>query len=42
LPEENLMAANFVLMLPGIFLAIIVRQVQAYLLRWQPQFSAQT
>ena len=31
-----------VLLMPGILLALIVRQVEAYLLRWQPRFFAPT
>jgi NitT/TauT family transport system permease protein len=33
--------AIFVLMIVGIILAFAVRRLQAYLLRWQPQFEAQ-
>jgi NitT/TauT family transport system permease protein len=38
----EMMVAIFVLMIVGILLAFIVRRIQAYLLRWQPQFDAQT
>lgn len=38
---SEMMVAIFVMMIVGILLATIVRQVQAYLLRWQPQFEAQ-
>jgi NitT/TauT family transport system permease protein len=34
-----MMVAIFVLMVVGILLAIGVRRIQAYLLRWQPQFD---
>lgn len=36
----EMMVAIFVMMIVGIVLAFIVRRVQAYLLRWQPQFEA--
>jgi NitT/TauT family transport system permease protein len=35
----EMMVAIFVMMIVGIVLALIVRRVQAYLLRWQPQFE---
>jgi NitT/TauT family transport system permease protein len=35
----EMMVAIFVMMIVGIFLAFIVRRIQAYLLRWQPQFD---
>lgn len=38
---SEMMVAIFVMMIVGIILAFIVRRVQAYLLRWQPQFEAQ-
>jgi NitT/TauT family transport system permease protein len=34
-----MMVAIFVLMVVGILLAMAVRRVQSYLLRWQPQFD---
>ena len=34
-----MMVAIFVMMIVGIVLAFFVRRVQAYLLRWQPQFA---
>jgi NitT/TauT family transport system permease protein len=34
------MVAIFAMMIVGIVLAAIVRRVQSYLLRWQPQFDA--
>ena len=37
----EMMVAIFVLMIVGILLAAVVRRVQAYLLRWQPQFERQ-
>lgn len=37
----EMMVAIFVMMIVGILLATIVRQLQGYLLRWQPQFEAQ-
>jgi NitT/TauT family transport system permease protein len=36
----EMMVAIFVMMVVGIVLATIVRQLQSYLLRWQPQFDA--
>jgi len=35
----EMMVAIFVMMIVGIVLAFFVRRVQAYLLRWQPQFE---
>lgn len=35
----EMMVAIFVMMIAGIVLAFFVRRVQAYLLRWQPQFA---
>jgi len=35
----EMMVAIFVMMIVGIVLAFFVRRVQAYLLRWQPQFA---
>ncbi len=35
----EMMVSIFVMMIVGILLAFIVRRVQAYLLRWQPQFE---
>lgn len=37
----EMMVAIFVMMIVGIILAYGVRQIQAYLLRWQPQFEQQ-
>ena len=37
----EMMVAIFVMMIVGIVLATIVRRVQSYLLRWQPQFETQ-
>lgn len=37
----EMMVAIFAMMVVGILLATIVRQLQRYLLRWQPQFEAQ-
>lgn len=37
----EMMVAIFAMMVVGIMLATIVRQLQSYLLRWQPQFEAQ-
>ena len=37
----EMMVTIFVLMIVGIILAYIVRKVQSYLLRWQPQFEQQ-
>ena len=36
---SEMMVAIFVMMIVGILLAFVVRRVQAYLLRWQPQFA---
>ncbi len=38
----EMMVAIFIMMIVGIVLAFVVRRVQAYLLRWQPQFEAQS
>ena len=38
---SEMMVAIFVMMIVGILLAWMVRRVQAYLLRWQPQFERQ-
>ena len=38
----EMMVAIFVMMIVGIALAYVVRQIQAYLLRWQPQFDRST
>jgi NitT/TauT family transport system permease protein len=38
---SEMMVAIFVMMFVGIALATIVRRIQAYLLRWQPQFEVQ-
>jgi NitT/TauT family transport system permease protein len=35
----EMMVAIFVMMIVGILLSLVVRRVQAYLLRWQPQFE---
>lgn len=35
----EMMVAIFVMMIVGIALAFVVRRIQAYLLRWQPQFE---
>ena len=35
----EMMVAIFVMMVVGILLAFVVRRIQAYLLRWQPQFD---
>ncbi len=35
----EMMVAIFVMMIVGIMLAFVVRRVQSYLLRWQPQFD---
>jgi NitT/TauT family transport system permease protein len=35
----EMMVAIFIMMIVGIILATIVRRLQAYLLRWQPQFE---
>ena len=37
--SAEMMVAIFVMMIVGIVLAFLVRRVQAYLLRWQPQFA---
>jgi NitT/TauT family transport system permease protein len=37
----EMMVAIFLMMIVGIILAFIVRRIQAYLLRWQPQFETQ-
>lgn len=37
----EMMVTIFVMMIVGILLAFVVRRVQAYLLRWQPQFEQQ-
>jgi NitT/TauT family transport system permease protein len=36
----EMMVAIFMMMIVGIVLALIVRRIQSYLLRWQPQFEA--
>jgi sulfonate transport system permease protein len=36
---SEMMVAIFVMMIVGIVLSVVVRRVQAYLLRWQPQFD---
>jgi NitT/TauT family transport system permease protein len=36
-----MMVAIFVMMIVGIILAYVVRRIQMYLLRWQPQFEQQ-
>ena len=38
----EMMVAIFVMMIVGILLSVVVRRVQAYLLRWQPQFDGKT
>lgn len=38
----EMMVAIFVMMVVGIVLATIVRQLQSHLLRWQPQFESQS
>jgi NitT/TauT family transport system permease protein len=38
----EMMVAIFLMMIVGIILAFVVRRVQAYLLRWQPQFEPQS
>jgi NitT/TauT family transport system permease protein len=38
----EMMVAIFAMMVVGIVLATIVRQLQSYLLRWQPQFESQS
>jgi NitT/TauT family transport system permease protein len=37
----EMMVAIFVMMVVGIILAFLVRRLQSYLLRWQPQFETQ-
>jgi sulfonate transport system permease protein len=37
---SEMMVAIFAMMIVGIVLAAMVRRVQSYLLRWQPQFDA--
>jgi NitT/TauT family transport system permease protein len=39
---SEMMVAIFVMMVVGIALSFLVRLIQAYLLRWQPQFEAQS
>jgi len=39
LETADMMVALFVLMIVGVALAVGIRKVQAYLLRWQPHFS---
>ena len=39
LETADMMVALFVLMIVGVALAILIRRVQVYLLRWQSQFS---
>jgi NitT/TauT family transport system permease protein len=39
--SAEMMVSIFVMMIVGIILAYGVRQIQAYLLRWQPQFEQQ-
>ncbi len=39
LETADMMVALFVLMFVGVALALLIRRVQAYLLRWQAQFS---
>ena len=36
---SEMMVAIFVMMVVGILLAFVVRRIQSYLLRWQPQFD---
>jgi NitT/TauT family transport system permease protein len=38
--SAEMMVAIFIMMIVGIVLSFVVRRVQAYLLRWQPQFEA--
>jgi NitT/TauT family transport system permease protein len=38
--SSEMMVAIFAMMIVGIVLAAIVRRIQVYLLRWQPQFDA--
>jgi len=40
LETADMMVALFVLMFVGVALALLIRRVQAYLLRWQSQFAA--
>jgi NitT/TauT family transport system permease protein len=40
LETADMMVALFVLMVIGVALALLIRRVQAYLLRWQSQFAA--
>ncbi|WP_245448898.1 ABC transporter permease [Phyllobacterium sophorae] len=37
----GMMVAIFVLMVVGILLAVVVRRIRAYCLRWQPQFEGE-
>jgi NitT/TauT family transport system permease protein len=37
--SADMMVAIFVMMAVGIVLSLLIRRVQAYLLRWQPQFA---
>ncbi len=37
---SEMMVTIFVMMIVGIVLAVIVRRIQSYLLRWQPQFDS--
>ncbi|MEM7428566.1 MAG: ABC transporter permease [Pseudomonadota bacterium] len=39
LETADMMVALFVLMIVGVALALMIRRIQAYLLRWQAQFS---
>lgn len=39
--SSEMMVSIFLMMIVGIILAFVVRRVQAYLLRWQPQFEVQ-
>ena len=39
LETADMMVALFVLMIVGVILALGIRRIQAYLLRWQPHFS---
>ena len=39
LETADMMVALFVLMAVGVTLALLIRQLQAYLLRWQSHFS---
>jgi NitT/TauT family transport system permease protein len=38
--SAEMMVAIFIMMIVGTVLSLIVRRIQAYLLRWQPQFEA--